>query len=92
MPARRSTHPAHRGLRAKHCTRQGSPDAGPLASSSGGARQKRDTPFRGLHETSATILLALIGFHAWAALFHGVVLRDGVLRSTPPPRPHVFQK
>ena len=35
--------------------------------------------FRGVHATSATILLILIGLHALAALFHGVVRRDGVM-------------
>jgi superoxide oxidase len=32
------------------------------------------------HELGAAVLLALIGLHAAAALFHGVVLRDGVLQ------------
>ena len=35
--------------------------------------------FRGVHATSATILLILIGLHALAALFHGVLRRDGVM-------------
>ena len=43
-----------------------------------------DTAIRGLfqeaHEIGAKALLALIGLHAGAALFHGLVLRDGVLQ------------
>jgi superoxide oxidase len=40
--------------------------------------------FHDIHETGATVLLALVGLHACAALFHGLVLRDGVLRSMLP--------
>jgi cytochrome b561 len=40
--------------------------------------------FHDIHETSATILLVLIGVHALAALFHGIVRRDGVLRAMVP--------
>jgi cytochrome b561 len=36
--------------------------------------------FQEAHELGAKALLALIGLHAGAALFHGVVLRDGVLQ------------
>jgi len=36
--------------------------------------------FIGAHELGAKALLALIGLHAAAALFHRVVLRDGVLQ------------
>jgi superoxide oxidase len=32
------------------------------------------------HELGADVLLALIGLHASAALFHGLVLRDGVMQ------------
>jgi superoxide oxidase len=43
-----------------------------------------DATIRGLfqeaHELGAKALLALIGLHAGAALFHGLVLRDGVLQ------------
>jgi superoxide oxidase len=43
-----------------------------------------DPAIRGLfqeaHELGAKALLALIGLHAGAALFHGLVLRDGVLQ------------
>jgi cytochrome b561 len=43
-----------------------------------------DAAIRGLfqkaHELGAKALLALIGLHAGAALFHGLVLRDGVLQ------------
>jgi len=35
--------------------------------------------FIGAHEFGAKALLALIGLHAGAALFHRLVLRDGVL-------------
>jgi superoxide oxidase len=35
--------------------------------------------FRSLHATTSTVLLALVGLHAGAALFHGIVRRDGVL-------------
>lgn len=48
--------------------------------------------FHDVHETSAEILLLLVGLHACAALFHGIVLRDGVLRSMLPPRPRAFRK
>jgi cytochrome b561 len=40
--------------------------------------------FHDIHETSATVLLALIALHALAGLFHGLVRRDGVLRSMLP--------
>jgi cytochrome b561 len=47
--------------------------------------------FHGAHEAGAWALLALIGLHAGAALFHHFVLRDGVLRAMLPrlsaPRP-----
>jgi cytochrome b561 len=36
--------------------------------------------FRSVHELGAVALLTLVGLHAAAALFHGVVLRDGVLQ------------
>ena len=36
--------------------------------------------FQSLHELAAWMLLALIGIHAAAALFHGLILRDGVLQ------------
>ena len=36
--------------------------------------------FQEVHELGAKALLALIGLHAGAALFHGLVLRDGVLQ------------
>ena len=36
--------------------------------------------FQSLHELAAWLLLALIGIHAAAALFHGLILRDGVLQ------------
>jgi cytochrome b561 len=43
-----------------------------------------DPAIRGLfqqaHELGAKALLALIGLHAGAALFHGLVLRDGILQ------------
>jgi superoxide oxidase len=43
-----------------------------------------DAAIRGLfqeaHELGANALLALIGLHAGAALFHGLILRDGVLQ------------
>ena len=48
--------------------------------------------FRGIHETTATVLLVLVGLHTCAALFHGIVLRDGVLRSMLPTLPQIFQK
>lgn len=48
----------------------------------------RDKPLVGLfheiHELIAWLLLALIGLHVAAALFHGLVRRDGVLRSMTP--------
>ena len=34
----------------------------------------------GIHEFSAWVLLGVIGVHAAAALFHGVIARDGVLQ------------
>ncbi len=36
--------------------------------------------FQTLHELGSWMLLALIGIHAAAALFHGLILRDGVLQ------------
>ena len=36
--------------------------------------------FAEAHEFGAKALVALISLHAGAALFHGVVLRDGVLQ------------
>ena len=36
--------------------------------------------FHAAHEVGALALLALIGLHAAAALFHGLILRDGVLQ------------
>jgi superoxide oxidase len=36
--------------------------------------------FQRLHEFGVWMLLALIGLHAAAALFHGLILRDGVLQ------------
>jgi superoxide oxidase len=36
--------------------------------------------FEEAHEFGAKALLALIGLHAGAALFHGLILRDGVLQ------------
>jgi cytochrome b561 len=36
--------------------------------------------FQEAHALGAKALLALIGLHAGAALFHGLVLRDGVLQ------------
>ncbi|MDB5691116.1 MAG: cytochrome [Alphaproteobacteria bacterium] len=40
--------------------------------------------FHDLHEEAAWLLLALIGLHAAAALFHRLVLRDAVLQSILP--------
>lgn len=37
-----------------------------------------------LHETTSTVLLALVGLHAGAALIHGLALRDGVLSTMVP--------
>lgn len=42
--------------------------------------------FHDIHETSATVLLVLVALHACAAIFHGVVRRDGVLASMSPAR------
>jgi len=39
------------------------------------------TLFHGIHETSATTLLVLIGLHALAGICHGLLRRDGVLGS-----------
>jgi cytochrome b561 len=36
--------------------------------------------FQEAHELGAKALLALIGLHAGAALFHGLILRDGILQ------------
>ncbi|HZZ68910.1 MAG TPA: cytochrome b [Phenylobacterium sp.] len=48
----------------------------------------RDKPlvslFHEIHEATAWLLLGLIGLHVAAALFHGLVRRDGVLRSMAP--------
>jgi superoxide oxidase len=48
-----------------------------------------DPAIRGLfvkaHEFGAKALVVLIGLHAGAALFHGLVLRDGVLQRMLPP-------
>jgi cytochrome b561 len=56
------------------------------------ALMARDKPLTGLfhkiHELSAWMLLALIAVHTGAALFHRLVLKDGVLQSMwpgPPP-------
>jgi cytochrome b561 len=57
------------------------------------ARSKEMTQlFHDIHETTATALLVLVGLHVCAALFHGIVLRDGVLRSMLPALPQLFQK
>jgi cytochrome b561 len=48
--------------------------------------------FHDIHETTATVLLVLIGLHVGAALFHGIVLRDGVLSTMLPRAPAVFPK
>jgi superoxide oxidase len=40
--------------------------------------------FQEAHALGAKALLALIGLHAGAALFHGLVLRDGVLQQMLP--------
>ena len=40
--------------------------------------------FQEAHELGAKALLVLIGLHAGAALFHGLVLRDGVLQQMLP--------
>jgi cytochrome b561 len=49
------------------------------------ARDKHLTHlFHDIHQASAMILLAMIGLHAVAALFHGLVLRDGVLKGMLP--------
>lgn len=37
-----------------------------------------------IHETTSTVLLALVGLHAGAALIHGLALRDGVLSTMTP--------
>ena len=42
--------------------------------------------FHEVHETGGIVLLALIGLHAGAALYHGIVRRDGVLGSMLPQR------
>ncbi|MBV8407368.1 MAG: cytochrome b/b6 domain-containing protein [Alphaproteobacteria bacterium] len=44
-----------------------------------GAQQAVYGFFNKLHELGATALLVLVAVHATAALFHGLVLRDGVL-------------
>jgi cytochrome b561 len=43
--------------------------------------------FHNIHELGAWLLLSLIGLHIAAALFHGLVRRDGVLQSMWPWRP-----
>jgi cytochrome b561 len=43
--------------------------------------------FHHVHEITATALLCLIGLHVAAALFHGVILRDGVLQRMLPRTP-----
>jgi superoxide oxidase len=43
--------------------------------------------FHNIHELGAWLLLSLIGLHVAAALFHGLVRRDGVLQSMWPQRP-----
>jgi len=51
------------------------------------ARDKRLVHlFEPIHSASATALLAIVVLHACAALFHGFVLRDGVLGSMLPGR------
>ena len=45
-----------------------------------GATKTEERPGGTLHELAAWMLLALIGIHAAAALFHGLILRDGVLQ------------
>jgi superoxide oxidase len=42
--------------------------------------------FQSVHELGAMALLTLVGLHAAATLFHGVVLRDGVLQRMLPNR------
>jgi cytochrome b561 len=42
--------------------------------------------FHAAHEAGAVALLALIGLHTAAAVFHGLVLRDGVLQRMLPGR------
>jgi cytochrome b561 len=37
-----------------------------------------------IHEKGATVLMALVGLHALAGIFHGIVRRDGVLTSMLP--------
>jgi cytochrome b561 len=48
--------------------------------------------FHEFHEKSATVLLLLVGLHACAAIFHGLVLRDSVLRSMLPIWPSPTKK
>jgi superoxide oxidase len=43
--------------------------------------------FHNIHELGAWLLLTLIGVHVAAALFHGLIQRDGVLQSMWPRRP-----
>jgi len=45
--------------------------------------------FHQIHALSAWVLLGLIGLHVLAALFHRFVLRDEVLQSMLPWRPHI---
>jgi cytochrome b561 len=45
--------------------------------------------FHQIHALSAWVLLGLIGLHILAALFHRFVLRDEVLQSMLPWRPHI---
>ena len=42
--------------------------------------------FHSVHELTADLLIAVIALHVGAALFHGLVRRDGVLRSMVPAR------
>ena len=44
--------------------------------------------FHQIHTVSAWLLLGLIGLHVLAALFHRLVLKDEVLQSMLPWRPH----
>ncbi|THD62704.1 cytochrome b/b6 domain-containing protein, partial [Phenylobacterium sp.] len=43
--------------------------------------------FHNVHELGAWLLLTLIGLHVAAALFHGLVRRDGVMQSMWPWKP-----
>lgn len=48
--------------------------------------------FHNVHETTATLLLLLVGLHVGAALLHGIALRDGVLGTMLPGSPRLFRK